>query len=202
SLSEVFTLEWDPGGDGITPYPQRGNRHARSLHQSAASMEGEEPLGRARVRHCQWHQAGSDALRPRSQDHPRLADPRAGGRAGRLGPALPPAPGPTDLGRCRRTHRSRPTRPAIRRLPDSHLVAAGPRGQGCHHDDHADLPRPRIATGPTTEAAPRGSPAQALRESHTGRVGPGGLKVIKLGNTKAYQYTACDDCTRLRVLRL
>src|SRR5262249_8262763 len=28
------------------------------------------------------------------------------------------------------------------------------------------------------------------------------VKVIKLGNTKAYQYTACDDCTRFRVLRL
>ena len=28
------------------------------------------------------------------------------------------------------------------------------------------------------------------------------VKVVKLGNTKAYQYTACDDCTRLRVLRL
>jgi transposase InsO family protein len=28
------------------------------------------------------------------------------------------------------------------------------------------------------------------------------VKVVKLGTTKAYQYTACDDCTRLRVLRL
>jgi len=28
------------------------------------------------------------------------------------------------------------------------------------------------------------------------------VKVVKIGNTKAYQYTACDDCTRLRVLRL
>jgi transposase InsO family protein len=28
------------------------------------------------------------------------------------------------------------------------------------------------------------------------------VKVLKLGNTKAFQYTACDDCTRLRVLRL
>jgi len=27
------------------------------------------------------------------------------------------------------------------------------------------------------------------------------VKVIKLGTTKAFQYTACDDCTRLRVLR-
>jgi hypothetical protein len=26
------------------------------------------------------------------------------------------------------------------------------------------------------------------------------VKVIKLGNTNAYQYTACDDCTRFRVL--
>ena len=28
------------------------------------------------------------------------------------------------------------------------------------------------------------------------------VKVVKIGGTKAYQYTACDDCTRLRVLRL
>ena len=28
------------------------------------------------------------------------------------------------------------------------------------------------------------------------------VKVVKVGGTKAYQYTALDDCTRLRVLRL
>jgi transposase InsO family protein len=28
------------------------------------------------------------------------------------------------------------------------------------------------------------------------------VKVVKLAGTKAYQYTACDDCTRYRVLRL
>ncbi|HVP11466.1 MAG TPA: hypothetical protein VMV94_09805 [Phycisphaerae bacterium] len=28
------------------------------------------------------------------------------------------------------------------------------------------------------------------------------VKVVKIAGTKAYQYTACDDCTRLRVLRL
>ena len=28
------------------------------------------------------------------------------------------------------------------------------------------------------------------------------VKVVKLGPTRAYQYTACDDCTRFRVLRL
>lgn len=28
------------------------------------------------------------------------------------------------------------------------------------------------------------------------------VKVVRLGSTKAYQYTACDDCTRFRVLRL
>jgi transposase InsO family protein len=28
------------------------------------------------------------------------------------------------------------------------------------------------------------------------------VKVVKVAGTKAYQYTACDDCTRLRVLRL
>jgi hypothetical protein len=28
------------------------------------------------------------------------------------------------------------------------------------------------------------------------------VKVVKIGGTKADQYTACDDCTRLRVLRL
>jgi len=28
------------------------------------------------------------------------------------------------------------------------------------------------------------------------------VKVVKIAGTRAYQYTACDDCTRLRVLRL
>jgi len=28
------------------------------------------------------------------------------------------------------------------------------------------------------------------------------VKVVKIAGTQAYQYTACDDCTRLRVLRL
>ncbi len=28
------------------------------------------------------------------------------------------------------------------------------------------------------------------------------VKVVTVAGRKAYQYTACDDCTRLRVLRL
>ena len=60
-----------------------------------------------------------------------------------------------------------------------------------------------LPSGATAEAAPRGSasssssrrPRPASQSRWTSRSSSSAMP-------KAYQYTACDDCTRLRVLRL
>jgi len=76
------------------------------------------------------------------------------------------------------------------------------------HDGHAIEKGTRICADlglpPLQRAKRRRAPRQLtlFEKPHPGDSVQVDVKVVKLAGTKAYQYTACDDCTRYRVLRL
>ena len=88
------------------------------------------------------------------------------------------------------------------RLSDPHVANASPSGAGGGEDNLQNLRRPEAPASPARQTATGRAAAQAVREGDARESVGVDVKVVKVDGRKAYQYTAIDDCTRLRVLRL
>ena len=101
-------------------------------------------------------------------------------------------------------HRGGAPRVALGRLPHAPLASPGPPDQGGRQDHRADLRGSRLYPRAKGAKAPRRAPRQLklFEKATPGESVQVDVKVVTVNGTKAYQYTACDDCTRYRVLRL
>src|SRR5574338_130604 len=124
---------------------------------------------------------------------------QAAGVAG-LVPRYPPHPGTPHCGLDRGVDRARPPRPPLRGGPHSHLARARPSDPRRGRDDSPHLPPPRLPPARPPQRRPR--QLTLFSRDQPGDCVQVDVKEVKVAGTKCFQYTAIDDGTRYRILRL
>jgi transposase-like protein len=167
------------------------------------SASGEAAVGDCDVRSEARHQAREPSVRARAQDHPALARRLARRRPHGVSAEVSQGTREPACGRPRQLDQSRPQGAPIRSASDRIWL----RRVHKRHVRLATIQRtfkrlgkPRLPRH--RKRVPRPRQLKLFEKPEPGASVQVDVKVVKIAGRKTFQYTAIDDCTRYRVLRL
>src|SRR6185503_8162053 len=155
----------------------------------------------AALRATPWPHGGRETMRGQCQDDSALAGAVAARRRARAGTTLSPAPRPPHYAPTHRAHWPSAPRPGVRgAAPQLWLrrVHEVRMAVGTIQRIFRDIGLARLRRTP--KRVPR--QMKLFEKAEPGESVQVDVKFVKIAGHWAFQYTALDDCTRFRVLRL